>query len=197
MAEDLQVKKSNQSAKVKMSEEKKVKISKQSAKRKKQILKNKQRLARADRVGGFFESGGPITILMLLLVFVGTAQFIFTRMGMSTLLSSREVNGFTFYYFDVFNYLSTITANVDIIKNIPNDVYGDFTTNTDGIINSLITCVNCLIAALNVFTIGFAWLNQLLPLLCSIFGFAGGGLNFLTLTAELIASVHIPYIPYV
>lgn len=146
---------------------------------------------------GFIESGGPITILMLFLVFVGVAQFIFAKMGMSTLLATREVNGYTFYYFDILNYLNNITSNVDVIKNIANNVYSDFSLNSSSLINVCISILNSIIAGLNVLTLGSALFLQLMPLISAILGFAGGGMNFVTTTAQMITAFHIPYIPYI
>jgi hypothetical protein len=181
--------------------ENKLAILKESNEKRLAILQeNKRKLEKREKVHSrldFISSGGPIVILMLLLLFIGVAQFIFVKIGMSTLLEYKEVNGFTIYYFNFFNYVKTVTACVDNIKNIPNNIWSDFTTNTDSVINCLITLVNCLIAVLNVFTIGAAFVVDLMPLICAIFGFVPGGLNFIDNIGAAMSAFHIPYIPYV
>ena len=159
-------------------------------------LSHAQKVAQRNRNISFIEGGGPVLIVMLLLVFVGVSQFVFVKMGISTLLGTREVNGWTFYYFDVFNYLKNITANVDLIKNIPNNVYSNFVWNDSSIINVCISILNSVIALLNLGTVGTSLLIQFLPLISALYGFAGGAMNFLTDTAQMMSSFHIPYIPY-
>ena len=140
---------------------------------------------------------GPITGFLLLLVFVGVCQLIFLKIGMSTLIDSKDINGFTYYYFNINSYLQGITSNVDCIQNLANNVYSDFSINTDNVLNAIISVLNSLIGLLNFFSLGTAFLIQVLPLICAFFGFAGGGINYITMTAEMVSSFHIPYIPYV
>lgn len=94
-------------------------------------------------------------VVILVVSFVNLGFSLFAVNGFSsTLLQANDVVGFdgeiyTFYTFDVKNYLYNITGSFDIFSNQINDIFAVPMGNGD-ILQLLKTIVNLLIASINI-----------------------------------------------
>lgn len=132
------------------------------------------------------------------ILLIGFFGLLAIQLGMTglTYLEKVEINGFTQYRFNLSPYLLNINLSFDKFVNNIQTFYEGAVYNWDGIVNSIKSIGNIVVAVLNTLLMPFSILASFLNILFALVGFPLNDSNFIYSMFSGMASLQIPYIEF-
>lgn len=164
--------------------------------RQKRIEMADRRRARSDRnyaIDTFTSRGFLSAFFVMFIIFLGVVAYVGSKMGMSTFLEIKEVNGQTLYILTLNKYISNITSQSGLFGQVVDNIYGTVPIDYSNIINGIVSIINILIACLNTACLGISFFSAFIPLIGALFGLNVETDSFIHNMSLFVSALHIPY----